>query len=285
VRLPASGRVCIYTKAKAHLVADLSGFYAFGRGPGAVAVAPYRLLDTRETITGKIGAESVLTLPVAGRGGVPATGARSVTMNVTVTDPTAPGFVTVYPCDREPPTASNLNYEAGQTVPNAVTTPLSATGTVCIYSKSAAHVVADLSAWYANTETTGYRPVEPSRMLDTREPIGVAAAGKLDAGSALTVAVTGRNGVPSTGVAAVVLNVTVTEPEGPGFVTAYPCDAAPPTASNLNYVAGQIVPNLVTVKVSAQGTVCLFSERKTHLVADVAGYLSPDPSFDWVPDV
>lgn len=72
-----------------------------------------------------------------------------------------------------------------------------------------------------------------------------------------------------------VLNVTVTEPEGPGFVSAYPCDAAPPTASSLNYVAGQTVPNLVTVKVSAQGTVCLFSQRRTHLVADVAGFLSP----------
>jgi len=285
VRVPSDGRVCIYTKAKAHLVADLSGNYSFARGPGAMPVAPGRLLDTRETIGGKLAADSVLTLQVAGRTAVPAAGVDSVTMNVTVTDPTAAGYLTVYPCDRERPTASNLNYEVGQTVPNAVTAVLSATGTVCIYTKSPTHVVADLSVWYGGNETIGYRPLDPDRLLDTREAIGVPAAGKADAGSVLTLAVTGRGGVPSTGVSAVVLNVTVTEPEGPGYVTAYPCDTAQPTASNVNYVAGQTVPNLVTVKVSAQGTVCLFSQRKTHLVADVAGFLSPDLTFDWVPDV
>src|SRR5262249_17526111 len=67
----------------------------------------------------------------------------------------------------------------------------------------------------------------PTRVFDTR-----ASGRKLGAGQVLEIPVTGRNGVPDTGVAAVALNVTVTEPEGPGFVTVYPC-GTPPLASNL----------------------------------------------------
>ena len=68
-----------------------------------------------------------------------------------------------------------------------------------------------------------------------------------------------------------------TEPDGPGFVTVWPC-AARPTASNLNYVKGQNVPNLVNVKLAADGTVCLFTMAATHLVADVGGYFTADPT-------
>jgi hypothetical protein len=46
----------------------------------------------------------------------------AVSLNVTVTDPVGPGFVTVYPCG-ERPLASNVNFTSGQTVPNAVITP------------------------------------------------------------------------------------------------------------------------------------------------------------------
>ena len=50
------------------------------------------------------------------------------------------------------------------------------------------------------------------------------------------------------------MNVTVTDPTWDGYVTVYPGDVADrPTASNLNFVAGQTVPNLVTVKVPASG--------------------------------
>ena len=73
--------------------------------------------------------------------------------------------------------------------------------------------------------------------------------------------------------AAVVLNVTVTAPEGSGFITVYPCGEPLPTASNLNFVAGDTVPNAVVVKLGAGGKVCLFAaESATHLIADTNGY-------------
>ena len=79
--------------------------------------------------------------------------------------------------------------------------------------------------------------------------------------------------VPS-GVTAVVLNVTVTEPSDPGVLTVYPDDPRP-LASNLNWSNGQTVPNLVIVPV-VNGTVKIFnnSPGTVHVVADLNGYFT-----------
>ena len=61
------------------------------------------------------------------------------------------------------------------------------------------------------------------------------------------------------GATAVVLNVTVTDPNYTGFVTVWPAGAAVPLASTLNYTFGQTVPNLVMVKLGAGGQVSLYN--------------------------
>ena len=94
----------------------------------------------------------------------------------------------------------------------------------------------------------------------------------VDAGQYVALGdVAGRGGVAGD-ASAVVLNVTVAGARGPGFVTVFPCGAAQPTASNLNFVAGSTVPNAVTSKVGAGGKVCLFSSGATDLVVDVNGW-------------
>ena len=71
-------------------------------------------------------------------------------MNVTVVDGEtghSGGYVTVYPCGTRP-TASNLNFSQGQTIPNAVTTAISTSGHVCFYVYGKAHVLADIVGYY-----------------------------------------------------------------------------------------------------------------------------------------
>ena len=68
------------------------------------------------------------------------------------------------------------------------------------------------------------------------------------------------------------MNVTADAPEGGGYITVYPCTPAPPDASNLNYVSGLTIPNLVSVPLSATGKACFYTFAKAHLIADVAGY-------------
>jgi hypothetical protein len=97
--------------------------------------------------------------------------------------------------------------------------------------------------------------------------------GAVGHGQTLDLTVTGRGGVPATGVGAVVLNVTATEPTASGFVTVYPTGTQRPNASNLNFVAGQTTPNLVIAKVGDGGKVSLFNfAGSTHLIADVVGW-------------
>ncbi|MBK9477027.1 MAG: carboxypeptidase regulatory-like domain-containing protein [Tetrasphaera sp.] len=86
--------------------------------------------------------------------------------------------------------------------------------------------------------------------------------------------------MPLSGVSAVVLNVTVTAPTASGFVTAFPGGTAAPSASNVNFVARQTVPNLVVAKVGADGTVTLLngSSGTVQLLADVAGYFVAGPA-------
>ena len=117
-----------------------------------------------------------------------------------------------------------------------------------------------------------YVPLNPARLLDTRDGTG----GNISAlsGQATTeLKVAGFGGVPPTGATAVVLNVTVDAPLTNGFITAWPSGEGQPTVSNLNYIPGQTVPNLVTVKLGANGRVNLYnSQGFTHLIADVVGY-------------
>ena len=69
------------------------------------------------------------------------------------------------------------------------------------------------------------------------------------------------------------LNVTAAQAVAPGYVTVWPTGVAQPTASNINVTAaGQNIPNLVSVAVGASGSVSLFAQSGTQLLADVAGY-------------
>ena len=106
----------------------------------------------------------------------------------------------------------------------------------------------------------------PFRSLDTRSIAGVVPTGSI------TTVNLAAAGVPA-GATAVSLNVTATETTGAGFVTVYPCDAAQPNTSNLNFVAGQTIANAVLAKPSAAGTICLFNSIGTELIVDVGGYL------------
>jgi hypothetical protein len=117
------------------------------------AISPVRMLDTRsQSMVGALdGSGAPLRLQVTGDR-VPA-GAESVSMNVTVVDGRATavgGFVTVYPCDIGRPDTSNLNFVNGQTVPNAVTVPLAADGSVCFHVYGRAHLLADVMGFHGD---------------------------------------------------------------------------------------------------------------------------------------
>ena len=213
-----------------------------------------------------LAAGAVLELQVGGVGGVPVDAVAAV-VNFTVANPVATGYVTVYPCGAARPVASNLNFVAGQAVPNLVIAKLGTAGRVCAYTYVATDLIADVSGYFP--AGSGYSPIEnPTRILDTRLGLPVT---RLAAGAVLELPVGGVGGVP-VGAVAAVMNFTVANPAATGYVTIYPCGAPRPVASNLNYLAGQAVPNLVIAKLGTAGRVCAYTYVATDLIADVSGY-------------
>jgi hypothetical protein len=198
-------------------------------------------------------------------------------LNVTAIKPDRGGFITVYPCDQDTPTASNLNYRAGSVVANAALARLDPLGLVCIYTSAALDLAVDVNAYVPTDSTLG--TLEPARLLETRAGATTVdgqaqGVGVRPAGSVQTLQVAGRGAVPSDAVAAM-LNLTAVNPDRTGYVTAYPCDQPIPTASNLNFQAGDVVANAVLTKLDPQGRVCVYTHATMDLLVDVNGFVEP----------
>ena len=266
-------------------------------GPGPTGeffpLSPHRIVDTRIGLgaSGAVSGPGAIEVQVGGVGGsgVPSTGVLAVALNVTVTQPTANSYLTLYPAGSSVPVASNLNFSAGETVPNLVVVGVGAGGRVGAFlNNGRADVVIDVMGWWAAGDASvasgaggRLQAVDPQRVLDTRSGIGWPSSP--GAHGVVDLQVSGRfhdrTGATVANPTAVVLNLTGVNPSADTFVTAYPGDEGLPTSSNVNLVRGQTRPNLVMVKVGANGHVKLYNEAgTTGLLADVVGFFQAGAS-------
>jgi hypothetical protein len=132
-----------------------------------------------------------------------------------------------------------------------------------------------------------YNPLPtPARVLDTR-PATTADGqfrnlGKQAANSTFELPIATRVGVPASAQIAE-LNVTVDGAEASGFITVYPCGQPLPTASNVNFVVGETVANLVFTRLGVGGKVCIFTSARAHVLVDVQGFAEVNDSFTVLP--
>lgn len=276
-RVGVDGAVDIFNNTGAvHLVADVVGWFTPMSDVGLQSLVPGRLLDSRDGTggtLGMIGPGQQIDLVVAGREGVdPAS--TAVALNVTVTEPTAGSYLTVWPTGSDRPLASSVNMTSGQTVPNLVLSKVGTDARVSIYNHSGStHVVVDVLAGFVAGAGARFVTVSPSRVLDTRDGLG-APQGPLNNGS-LTVKLAGRSGVPASGASAVLLNVIAVAPTASTYVSVYPSGMGRPQSSNLNAVAGQVVPNMVIARLGDDGAATIYNNAgAVDLVADVMGYFA-----------
>ncbi|MDQ0797267.1 peptidoglycan recognition protein [Streptomyces sp. B1I3] len=272
-----NGKVSFYNNAGSlDLIADITGYFtSAGEGSTHVNLGPQRVMDTREGLgvpKAQVGPAGVVTLQVAGVNGVPAEGVTAVVLNVTATHVSGTSFVSVYPDGTTRTDASNLNVVKGQTVPNLVIVPV-VNGKVSFYNNAGTvDLIADITGYFTSAgEGASHINLGPKRVMDTREGLGVPKAQVGPAG-VVTLQVAGVNGVPAEGVTAVVLNVTATHVSATSFVSVYPNGTTRTSASNLNVVQGQTVPNLVVVPV-VNGKVSFYNNAGSlDLIADITGY-------------
>ncbi len=150
-----------------------------------------------------------------------------------------------------------------------------------------------------------FHPTTPTRILDTRIGLGITD-GKVRAGDGRNsdpnpvkrraeianheLKVTGKYGIPSAGVSAVLLNVTAVDAPRSGHIAVVPKPprvgnlfsdqasfGAYPSTSNLNVRNGQPTPNMVLARVGAGGKIRIYNPYgPTHIIADVAGWFGTD---------
>jgi hypothetical protein len=295
VPVGADGTVTIFSQRGGHVVVDMLGSYQLS---GAVAdgrfvplATPRRVVDTRDTAIIAPASVTEVRVPDAG-------GAEAAVLNVTTIASNA-GYWTVFPANTAPPTAANLNslYPL-HIVSNQVIVPLDAEGDFSVFSQSGGQLIVDLVGLFtgptAAVSTDGlFVPLAtPTRFLDTRGAGNPLGAGKLPLpGWSLEVPVATNPVIARTDVAALSVNLTVTESLAGGYVSLTPAGANDPkaksrTTSTLNVVrAVQTLPNHATVAVSARGF-DVFTQTGTHVIVDVAGYYlgTPVPAPFGAPD-
>ena len=284
-KVGAGGQVSLFGSAAAtDLVVDVVGW--FPATSGFLPLQPARLLDTRPSQAtydgffagkGALGLNESIDLKVSGRAGIAPGALGSVLLNTIATNTTSTGYLVVWPQGHSLPLASNLNFVAQQTVPNLVLSQMGDAGEVSIFNSAfATDVVADIGGWFpGNSELT---PLMPTRLLDTRVGMPTsdgqfAGSGAINEASTLKLQVSGRAGIPVSGVDSVVLNVTVANATTIGYLTVWPTGSPLPLASNLNFTPGSTVANLVFAKLGPDGSVSIFNGAgPTHVVADVVGW-------------
>jgi outer membrane protein assembly factor BamB len=277
VTVGAGGAVTFFNAAgSTDVVADLEGYFS-PSGVGCAGLGPIRLADTRPS-SGQpnsgstLGAGSTINVQVTGVGAIPATGVTGAILNVTVTNTTGSSFLTVWPTGAAQPLASNLNWVAGQTVPNRAFVVLGTGGMVSIYNAAGStDVVVDASGYFTNSGTTGlkFNGMSPVRIADTR-----SSGQTLPPNGTFTLQVTGANGVPA-GAGAIIANVTVTNTTAPSFLTVYPGGGSRPLASDLNWVSGQTIPNLTVATTGTTGAISFYNAAgSTDVVVDLVGYFN-----------
>ena len=68
----------------------------------------------------------------------------------------------------------------------------------------------------------------------------------------------------------------VTNPTATSYLTVYPGGTARPGTSNLNFVAGQSIPNLVMVPLGPGNTITFYNRHGTvNVLGDLVGFYHP----------
>ena len=155
VDLSPTGTVCFYSPVAVDLVADVSGFVSSSGGLRFTPLATMRVTDTRSPVSeldlgtsgAPLAAGSTHELSLAGLRGIPSD-ATGLSINLTATDASGAGFVTLWPCDPNRPAVSALNATSGITIASGAQVRLSGHGSVCVYTQTTTHLIIDVNGFW-----------------------------------------------------------------------------------------------------------------------------------------
>ncbi|GAA5005932.1 S53 family peptidase [Kitasatospora paranensis] len=288
VPVGAGGKISMFNGAwssPARVVVDLLGYYTPDTaGANFVPLAPARLFDTRygdanNTAKAPVAGGADISVKIAGgkdakgnANGVPATNVTAVVLNTTVTRGQGDGWMAVIPTGGAVK-SSNLNWTDKKTVPNLVVVPVGTDGKVTFHNGMGGQVdvLADVFGYFTSDSGAKFHVAGPKRIVDTRYGKGAAAPGQIN-GNTLHINLN-DSGVLA-GATSVVLNVTVVNTHGDGFLTAWPGNTTKPGSSNLNWMGvNNMIANAVVVPVH-DNSVDITTNSPADVIVDLMGYYS-----------
>jgi hypothetical protein len=251
---------------------------ALHEGSNYTSIIPFRLVDTRIRLRAtKLIAGTPKRLQIAGSARIPGN-ITALAANFTVSDAAANGFLTVYDCSGAPPTASTVNFNAGEITASAGVFPLGANGELCLYSNATANLSIDVYGYFLTTSILSYQGMTPTPLIDTTIGLG---GGRLAARRTLMVNLW-ASGLTPVGAAAVAVNITGILPNKNGYLTAYNCGRRP-LVTNVNPIVGTTKSNFAIVPLSPAGLMCLYSLTSVDVKVDVLGYFMGDMPHAMIP--
>jgi hypothetical protein len=304
VQLSAGGAISVYNAVgSVDVILDVQGYFTTPSGSAGEfhSIAPVRVCDTRAkggtvcagTTSRPLAGGTWRDVSIAGTG-IPADGtAAAAVFNLTATGGTKATYLAVQPptgpgtCPVKAPSASNLNPNAGTSLPIRVISPLGANHDICVFNAlGSVNFIVDVNGWFGTSSAPPgalFYSIPPTRICDTRTGSGTRCAGAaLTGNSSHLVEVAGVPAVPadggSTTVVAVVANLTGISGTAPTFLELYPSDKARPSASDLNPSTHEVIANLAVVGLSttsglSPGDVSLYNAVGTiNAILDVAGW-------------
>ena len=260
-----NGTICIYNLTATDILVDVTGW--FPANSDYTPITPNRHLDTRNN--NRPDNTSVTEVQITGRNGI-AANAEAVAINLAAVNPTAPGYLTAYPCGSDRPDTSTVNHDTSLATSNASIVPIGDNGTICIYNLTATDILVDVTGWFpANSD---YTPITPNRHLDTRNN------NRPDNTSVTEVQITGRNGIAAN-AEAVAINLAAVNPTAPGYLTAYPCGSDRPDTSTVNHDTSLATSNASIVPIGDNGTICIYNLTATDILVDVTGWFPANSDY------
>jgi hypothetical protein len=205
-----------------------------------------------------------VTLTVAGTHGVPAK-AAVVVLDVTASGTKAAGYVTAYADKAANPGVHDADWATGQMVTGLATVPLK-DGKVVLHngSKGSASFTADVVGYF-NAYGTGsvFLPSTPYRLLDV----------KIAAKQTTTLRISGKNGLPSSGISAAAVNLTESGATRSGTVLGWADKAARPVATSLGYVPGTTTATAALIPAGSDGVIDLYNNGTSAItmIVDLTG--------------
>ncbi|MEM9517153.1 MAG: hypothetical protein AAGA42_20060 [Actinomycetota bacterium] len=278
IKLSATGTICVYTQRATDLIFDVTSVIPFGSTVDAIS--PARFFESRAGFSTTDGAQQgqgrrlggqTTQVVIGGRNGVPAD-AEAATVNIAAIAPDDNGYIAAWACGQPQPTASMINYSAGTTIAGGATISLGDGGAICVYTHRAMDLVVDVTAY--TSPGAIINPMQPARLVETRIAGQTTVdgfqqgIGKRAAGQVTEVQVIDRIGVSPVATAGI-FNVAVVDPDANGYAAIYPCDEELPGSSAINFREGQTIANNATIRLSATGTICVYTHRTTHLIVDL----------------